>query len=109
AAACARCAGRTVSLCDWSPPRHVDAAPARPSPASTTACIRDAPPRRRRPPANDPGAARPQLALDDTDVPPRPREAPAPRLRPRASTFVEPQTCSGRAEGWRNSLRGLAT
>jgi len=45
-----------------------NAAPPPPSPA---ACVRDAPPGGRRRPAHDPGAARPQLALDDADVQPR--------------------------------------
>ncbi len=52
-------------------------APSAPAPAR----LRDAPARRRRRPAHDPGAARAQLALDHADVQPRGRRSPSPRLR----------------------------
>ena len=68
---------RALPLDARPPPRHVDAAPPRPAPAPAAARICDAPARRRRRPAHDPGAARPQLSLDDADVQPRRREATA--------------------------------
>ena len=67
------------------PARHEHPAPHRPAPAPAPARLRDAPARRRRRPAHDPGAARPQLALDDADLQPRRPAPPAPRVRPRAS------------------------
>src|SRR5436190_714357 len=56
--------------------------------ASPQARVRDAPARGRSGSANDPGAARPQLALDDADVLARRRAAPAARVRPVAPAFV---------------------
>src|SRR3569833_855720 len=61
--------------------RHVDAAPPDPAPAQAAPRLRDAPARGRRRPADDPGAARPLVAVDDADVQPRRREAAAQGLR----------------------------
>ena len=51
-----------------------------PPPAPAPPRVRDASARGRRRPADDPGAARPQLALDDADLQPRRRQAPAQGL-----------------------------
>ena len=72
--------------------RHVDAPAPRPPPAPAAARVRDAPAGGRRRPAHDPGAARPQLPLDDADVQPRRREAPATRLRPRPPALLSWRT-----------------
>ena len=63
-----------------------------PEPAPAPPRVRDAPARGRRRPARDPGAARPQLALDDADLQPRRRPPAAPRLRPRAPALVTART-----------------
>src|SRR5581483_7752269 len=76
---------------------------ARRAPASAAARVRDAPARGRRRPADDPGAARPLVAVDDADVQPRGREAPAARLRPVAPTLVE--RCFSRRERGSIALR----
>ena len=60
--------------------RHEHAQAAVPAPAPAASRLRDAPARGRRRPAGDPGAARPQLALDDADVQPRGRQAAAQGL-----------------------------
>ena len=79
---------RAVPLGARPAARHLDAAPARAAPAPPAPRVRDAPARGRRRPAHDPGAARPRVALDDADVQPRRREAPAPGLRPRPSAIL---------------------
>ena len=56
--------------------RHEHAPPAPPPPAPAAPLVRDAPARGRRRPADDPGAARPLVALDDPGLQPRRREAP---------------------------------
>ena len=72
---------------DTSTLRRLVAAPA-PAPAR----VRHAPARGRRRPARDPGAARPQLALDDADLQPRGRAAAAAGLRPRAPAVARHAT-----------------
>ena len=62
------------------PARHLDAPPPRPPPTPPAARIRHAPARRRRRPADDPGAPRPCIALDDPDVQPRRCQATAKGL-----------------------------
>ena len=57
-------------------------------PPPPAARVRDAPARGRRRPAHDPGAARPRVAVDDADLQPRRRPAPAARLRPSAPALV---------------------
>ena len=84
----ARSRERALPLGARAPPRHEHAAPPAPASAPPAACLRDAPARRRRRPAHDPGAARPQLALDDADVQPRGRAPPAQGLRPLAPALV---------------------
>src|SRR5262249_61968025 len=59
-----------------------------PPPPPRAPRIRAPPAGGRRGPALNPGAPRPRLALDDADLQPRRREAPAPRLRPRAPALV---------------------
>src|SRR5262249_38263260 len=61
--------------------RHVDAAPAVCASPSSASRLRNTSARRRRRPAHNPGAARPQLAVDDPGLQPRRRQAAAPRLR----------------------------
>src|SRR5207244_9601658 len=63
--------------------RHEHAPPPSPPPPSPPPRVRHALTRGRRGPAHDPGAARPQLALDDADLQPRGRPPPAQGLRPR--------------------------
>src|SRR5207244_7901260 len=84
----ARGGERTVPVGARAPPGYVDAAPRVRPPAPTTSCIRDASPRGRRRPADDPGPPRPQLPLDDAAVQPRGRPALAPRLRPLAPPLL---------------------
>ena len=86
---------RALPLGARPPARHVDAAAARPPPAPPAPRLRDAPARGRRRPAHDPGAARPRLPLDDADVQPRRRQAPAQGLRPLASALVAPPLRTG--------------
>ena len=93
AAARARGRERALPLGARSPARHEHAAPAAPAPAPPAACLRDAPARGRRRPAHDPGAPRPQLALDDADVQPRGRAPPAQGLRPLAPAFLGLRIC----------------
>ena len=79
AGARARRRGRAVPLGARPAARHEhDPAPPPPS-APAAPCVRDAPARGRRRPARDPGAARPQLALDDADLQPRRRAAASAR------------------------------
>ena len=79
---------RAVPLGARAATRHEHAAATRREPAPAAPRVRDAPARGRRRPAHDPGAPRPRVALDDADLQPRRREAPAPRLRPRAPALV---------------------
>ena len=72
--------GRAVRLRARTATRHEHAQAAVPAPAPAAPRVRDAPARGRRRPARDPGAARPQLALDDADVQPRGRQAAAQGL-----------------------------
>ena len=67
--------GRALPLRARPAARHEHAPAALPAPAPAAARVRDAPARGRRRPARDPGAARPQLALDDADVQPRGRRS----------------------------------
>ncbi len=62
-----------VSVDPWAPSRHLNTPPPRPEPAPPATCLRDAPARRRRRPANHSGASRAFLALDDADLQPRRR------------------------------------
>ena len=75
-----------------SPPAAVGSTPAPsagyPEPAQAPSRLRDAPARGRRRPARDPGAPRPQLALDDADLLTRRRPPPSAGLRSRASSFI---------------------
>ena len=98
-AARARRRERALPLGARPPARHEHAAPPASPPAPPAACVRHAPARGRRRPAHDPGAARPQLALDDADVQPRGRSPPAQGLRPLAPALLTsaPFTCDWRA------------
>ena len=79
---------RALPLRERPAARHEHASAARTPPAPAAARVRDAPARRRRRPAHDPGAARPQLALDDADLLAR-RCAAAPQgLRQLAPAFL---------------------
>ena len=69
--------------------RHERPAAAAPQPSPPPSRVRDAPARGRRRPPDDPGAPRPRLALDDADLQPRRRTAPAAGLRPRAPALVD--------------------
>ena len=71
---------RAVPLRARPAPRHELGPPAAPAPAPAAALVRDPPARGRRRPADDPGAARPLLALDDADLQPRRRQATAKGL-----------------------------
>src|SRR5205085_4537802 len=73
---------------DGSPARHEHASPARAASAPAATCIRDAPAGGRGRPADDPGAARSQLALDDADLFARRRAAAAQGLRQLAPAVV---------------------
>ena len=68
--------------------RH-ERAPARASqPPPSPPRLRNAPARGRRRPADDPGAARPRVALDDADLQPRRRPTPPAGVRPRPPALV---------------------
>ena len=79
---------RVLPLRARSPPRHEHAAADRPAPAPAETRVRDASARRRSRPAHDPGAARPQLPLDDAGLQPCRPAPPAPRVRPLASPLA---------------------
>ena len=80
--------GRAVPLGPRPAARHEHAAPARPPPAPAAARVRHAHAGGRRRPAHDPGAARPQLAVDDADLQPRRRPPAAAGVRPVAPALV---------------------
>ena len=91
---------RAVPLGPRPAARHLDAAPPRPAPTPSAPRVRDPSARRRRRPAHDPGAPRPRVALDDADLQPRRRQAPAPGLRPCPSAILTSRAswrCSPRA------------
>src|ERR671936_248779 len=70
------------------PARYGHAAPVVAPSSPPAPCVRDAPARRRRRSPDDPGATRPQLALDDPGLLPCGRPSPAPRLRSVAPALV---------------------
>ena len=80
--------GRVLPLRPRAAARHEHGPPARAQPASAAARLRDASPRGRRRPADDPGAARALLAVDDPGLQPRRRPPASPRLRPLAPPLV---------------------
>src|SRR5262249_13074058 len=108
-AACAGSAERALPVYARPSPRHVDAPPPSPPPPPTPPCLCHASPRGRRRPANDPGAPRPLLALDDADVQPRRRQAPAQGVRPRAPALVEPREPGSRVSRRRAGAAGGET
>ena len=78
----ARRRGRALPLGSRKTSGHVIAPPPPAESASAPPRLRHAPAGGRRRPADDPGAARPLLALHDPDLQPRRREAAAKGLRP---------------------------
>src|SRR5262249_10118874 len=84
AAARPRRSERRLRLGPRQAPRHLDAPPRLRASPPVAARVCDAPARGWRRPAHDPGAARPQLPLDDAAVQPRRRKEAAPCLRPSA-------------------------
>src|SRR5262249_46670226 len=79
--------------------RHEHATPPAAAPAPAAPRIRDAPAGRRGGSTNDPGVARPQLAVDDADLLARGRTAPPPRLRPLAPPLLASRAPRARFTG----------
>ncbi len=80
-----------------------------PHPAPPPPRLRNAPARGRRRPAGDPGAARPQLALDHAGVQPRRCSPPAPGLRPVAPEVVAASRAAALASRDDWTAAGLAS